>query len=477
MKKLFVILSLSVLFITLTDAHPWKPRYHIIVDTDGGIDDMKALSMLLASPDVHVLAVTVSSGVLDNRSAYIKVKSLLDSYYHNGIPVGINRSGVNNATVKFKPPDFKWGNESVTDPASAPEAVKVISEILKYEDSKLSLVCLGGLSTAAKALKEIPEFRSGVKDIIWSCEGIGKTDGFNYSIDRPSAEYILKSGINVDAVSTGSGDQVQYSEDFITRLKDINTPYAAKISEFLGSPFAKSHKFSFLISDELIPLFMHFPSFFSLSQNGSVNEVNVLKTDSLKYGIYKILKREAVKKNQVINELPSDPSFYFDDIAPYVTSIINRYGEEEWQAGVLANELHRHLGVYAIIGVKMGIRIREYFNVGVDEFEAVSHAGSTPPLSCMNDGIQVSTGATPGHGLLKVNNDNPLPKVEFRHLNHKIAVSLKPDINSKISGELKEINFIYGLDSDIYWELVRKNAIKYWRDLDRHDIFIIEEIE
>jgi bifunctional ADP-heptose synthase (sugar kinase/adenylyltransferase) len=33
-----------------------------------------------------------------------------------------------------------------------------------------------------------------------------------------------------------------------------------------------------------------------------------------------------------------------------------------------------------------------------------------------------------------------------------------------------------GIDSNIYWELVRKNSIKYWRDLDRHDIFIIEEI-
>ena len=53
---------------------------------------------------------------------------------------------------------------------------------------------------------------------------------------------------------------------------------------------------------------------------------------------------------------------------------------------------------------------------------------------------------------------------------------MKPEIAEKISSELKEINFIYGLDSNIYWELVRKNSIKYWLDLDRHEIFIIEEI-
>jgi hypothetical protein len=56
-------------------------------------------------------------------------------------------------------------------------------------------------------------------------------------------------------------------------------------------------------------------------------------------------------------------------------------------------------------------------------------------------------------------------------------VTLKPEIAQKISDELKEINFIYGLDSNIYWELVRKSAIRYWRDLDRHQIFNIEEIK
>ncbi|TFG88632.1 MAG: nucleoside hydrolase, partial [Candidatus Atribacteria bacterium] len=124
-----------------------------------------------------------------------------------------------------------------------------------------------------------------------------------------------------------------------------------------------------------------------------------------------------------------------------------------------------------------GIRAREYFNTGVDEFKAVSSAGSIPPLSCMNDGIQVSTGATPGHGLLTVKNDSqPKPSVEFTYMNRKIRLTLKPELTEKISSELKEINFIYGLDSNIYWELVRKNSIKYWLDLDRHEIFIIEEI-
>jgi len=62
-------------------------------------------------------------------------------------------------------------------------------------------------------------------------------------------------------------------------------------------------------------------------------------------------------------------------------------------------------------------------------------------------------------------------------MNRKIRLTLKPQIAEKISSDLKEINFVNGLDGNIYWELVRKNSIKYWRDLDRHDIFMIEIIE
>jgi pyrimidine-specific ribonucleoside hydrolase len=95
----------------------------------------------------------------------------------------------------------------------------------------------------------------------------------------------------------------------------------------------------------------------------------------------------------------------------------------------------------------------------------------------MNDGIQVSTGATPGHGLLFVNNEPPLSaSVDFTYLNRVIRISLKPELEKQISAELREINFIYGLDSNIYWELVRQKTLKYWLEFDRHEIFNIEEL-
>jgi pyrimidine-specific ribonucleoside hydrolase len=333
------------------------------------------------------------------------------------------------------------------------------------------------MTTAFTASRQVPMFKKQVKEILWSADGITDIKSFNYNIDKSSATKILHGDIPVKVIRK-TDNEIFYDEAFLKELMGVNTVYGKKISGFLSSDIARSHNFSFSAIDELVSLYLQFPQSFKTDTIGKNMECLPSDKSQLYEDALKMLKGETVAKNQVIKDLPVDPSFYFDDIKPSVNEIINKYGIDEWTSGVLANELHRHLGVFAIIGVKMGIRAREYFDTGVDEFTAISFAGSTPPLSCMNDGVQVSTGATPGHGLLTVRNDTTLSaSVEFKYLNRKIRLTLKPEIAEKISSELKEINFVYGLDSNIYWELVRKNTIKYWRDLDRHEIFVIEEIQ
>jgi pyrimidine-specific ribonucleoside hydrolase len=316
-----------------------------------------------------------------------------------------------------------------------------------------------------------------VKQIVWSAPGESYKDGFNYKTDPKAADNVLKSGMDLKLVN-GFGEEVFFTDSLLTLIAKINTVYATQITGFFNTENAKSHKYSYSGNDEMVALYLHFPQMFQTRSYSKISFCNPSDKAELRNATLKILAGETVAKNQVIKELPVDPSFYFPDIEPSVASIVKKYGTDEWISGVIANELHRHLGVFAIVGVKMGIRAREYFNTGVDEFSAVSYAGSTPPLSCMNDGIQVSTGATAGHGLLTVMNEIPsIPSVEFTYLNRKIRITLKPEITEKISNELKEINYVYGLDSNIYWELVRKNSIKYWLNLDRHEIFTIEIIQ
>jgi pyrimidine-specific ribonucleoside hydrolase len=194
--------------------------------------------------------------------------------------------------------------------------------------------------------------------------------------------------------------------------------------------------------------------------------------------IIEVLSNQRDTECQIFSSFPYDPALFATDISPYVAEIVERHGKSEWRAGVLTNELHGHLGIYAIIGVKMGIRAREYFNIGFDDMAVLSFAGQKPPLSCLNDGLQASTGATLGHGLIKVSDDpQSKPEAVFALKNRKIRISLEKETAEMVRAAISKGIDLYGNLTEPYWSYIRQQAIKFWLELDRHKIFVIEDIK
>ena len=474
MKRLLQIALLVLIGGTMA-AHPWKPTHYVIIDTDGGIDDMRAISLLLASPDVRVMGIVTSGGALTAERAWIKVRSMLNAFHHEGLPVAINRGIGPRARNLPVPAAMIYGDETGLDPSAAEGHIELISRLLEHEPTKISFIALGSLNTAYSAWTTIPAFRGQVKQVVWSSNSLSELSGFNYELDTDAAGNLLTSDLPVRVIGAARG--LFYDDLLLGKLQSCPNRYGRMAGSTFGSA-AASHDFVFRATDEMAALWLQFPDLFEAegSENRSFHQPAAASPLAENY--MKMMRGETVERNQVIRAIPTDPAFYFEDLQPYVTEIIERHGIDEWTSGVLGNELHRHLGVYAIIGVKMGIRAREYFNTGVDEFFMTAYAGKQQPLSCMIDGLMVSTGSTPGHALLEViDGESPTPSALFRYKDTAIRLTLKPEISAKIASELKEYNFVYGLDSNIYWELVRKSAIRYWRDFNRHDIFIIEEVK
>lgn len=471
MKK--ILLSILILTFALPAllAHPWKPAHYIIIDTDGGMDDFRAISMLLASPDVRVLGITVTPGALAGTNAYNQVQSMLKSYYHNGLLVGLNDA------PEIKPANFpmavkfQWGSRELTDekPVAATEILKYI-----YQNSTdpIYFVCLGSLNIVDKASKVIPQFNSRTASILWSCSDFSVNESFNYSLDKEAYKKVSKLKIPVLIVNGKSIRQEIFNDTLVQQLGGLNIPYANEINRSLQT----EHK---MIYDEAVPLWLHFPKYFETTVNGQVvlTSINAsISDEELQKAVVQITAGETINMNQVIN-FSWRKEDYFQDIQPIMDSTVKKYGKAEWEAEIMANELHRHLGVFAIVGAKMGIRAKEYFGAGIDEITVNSYAGSIPPFSCMNDGLQVSTGATVGHGLIKVSPDTTVrPVADFTYMGRTIRVTLKPEFGKKIASEVKELNTVYGLNSNIYWELIRRLAIKYWANFDRHEVFTIEEV-
>lgn len=170
--------------------------------------------------------------------------------------------------------------------------------------------------------------------------------------------------------------------------------------------------------------------------------------------------------------LPQD--LYEDDVALIAGDCIRRFGEKEWRAVILTGEIHGHLGIYSTLGAKMGLFAMDLFKEQgyTEDISVVSFAGSVPPVSCLNDGLQVSTGASMGHGLFAVSAEKEEPSVRamFTCGGRTLDIRLKPEYEALIKADITEGVALYG-HSAPYWDHVRRLALRYWHDWDRTLIF------
>ncbi len=449
-------------------SHPWKPANYVIVDTDCGIDDLRAIILMLASPDIRVLAITVSSGVVDAETGYRKVKSLLKKFHHEGIPVGIFQHTSIQPEQCEQAINFSWG-PGYEETGNIPAADEVIEYVFSNTNEKVTMICLGSLGLAAACHSGIKEYTRKIKSIIWSLNVNAGDDAFNFRLDKVSFNKISGNSVPLTIINNDPEDEV-YTENLISSIREVPNDYSKSYALSLEN--LEQHC---LFSDEQVVMWLHFPGLYSRQQDGHKDIYRFDTSNGFpaaEEAMLNILRGNTINRNQVIKSLPTDTSGYFDDIQPIYTATVEKFGREEWTACVMANEMHGHLGVYAVIGVKMGMRARDYFGAGVDELKVVSSAGLTPPFSCMNDGLQLSTGATLGHGLIEVDLSAEVsPIAVFEYMGRKVKVFLKDSCRKKIESEIQELSMIHGLDSNIYWELVRKAAIRYWSTWDRHEIF------
>ena len=143
----------------------------------------------------------------------------------------------------------------------------------------------------------------------------------------------------------------------------------------------------------------------------------------------------------------------------------------------------------------------------MENLKVLSFAGTRPPISCFNDGLQISTGATLGHGSIKIAKSCSLSKgckecadceeliecaesrecadarveaiFRFRAIcgteakEMQLRVWLKEELMQQIAGDIANAVKQYGHTPD-YWLQVRRLALDYWQQWNRAEIFETE---
>ncbi len=484
MKEVAVFLLFVFLTVNArTQPLPVKLKHTVIIDTDCAIDDMRAISLLLSRPEITIEAILLSDGSLPPAEGLKKVRSLLHAFHRDSIPIA---SG--NMLKEVNPPwrgfnrQISWGNENSNRTADL-QAVDCLNEKLTKTKERIILVCMGPLTNVANLINADKTHLSKIERVIWYNESVKPLQGFNYECDTAGANLVFQSGIRIDVISNLHKEQAFFDSTLVAVSKESDTPLAAVLNYVYSQPpvAEKLKQNHFRLCDDLAAIYITNPELFDI--NTMLPQIKTRYTQD--YHVQGV--REAIsdmisgayvsEHNVVFNRFPDKREMFNYDIRPIMDSAIARYGYDEWKANVMTDEFHGHLGVFSIVGAKMGIKARELFGVGPDMLNVVSYAGSRPPYSCLNDGIQVSTGATLGMGLIKLAGDSiRRPSAVFTYKDRSIRISLKKEYLEKVNSDINEGIVKFGLMDDGYWKLIRRNALEYWLTWDRNKIFDIEEI-
>lgn len=486
MKRINRYLIVILLLIPgLIGAHDYKVP--LIIDTDMGIDDIRALLMLFNQNMADIRLMVTSDGCTAPREGIQRARILAELLNRPSPPMAAGRV----LSGKVAPPwrafnqrlyPFNRSRKSA-DPDRLNASRKIIF-LLARENQKVVYLCLGPLTNLAEAIHDAPEIKQKISRVIYyGSHPQSRDPGWNTKRDVVSARRVFDSQLPLYCLQLPRGTLI-LDKALIAQVSALSTP-AARIYQTLHDQpevIKRINQSHFGIWDELCVIYMSDPSLFSFKPvKPHIHELSHYHTGRVK-ALYLKMFEPALdfhvhkRPTVVLNQFPRLPGSFQKDLADYVVSIINAHGLEEWKACVLTNEFHRHLGIYSIIGAKMGIRAREILQAPLDALRVISFAGQKPPLSCLNDGLQVSTGASLGRGTitLRVGSES-LAGAEFKTRERSIVLRLKKKYLEQIRRDIQSAIQTFGNLTKAYFARIRHLSIRYWLQFSRQDLFELEQ--
>ncbi len=113
-------------------------------------------------------------------------------------------------------------------------------------------------------------------------------------------------------------------------------------------------------------------------------------------------------------------------------------------------EFHGHLGPFLVLGIRMGLlALKALGSSGHKNIDARVKTGTTPPVSCLVDGIQISTGCTMGKGNI-VTEDLGRAEATFSADGKSLTLRVRDQVVEEIkSGKYSSLE-------DFSWEMSRR---------------------
>lgn len=164
------VAALSAATLDAASAATTGPRLKVLLDTDIGtdIDDAWALGLLMVSPQVELVGVTISDGDTAAR-AKVAVK-LLHAGGRGTVPVAVGRATPPPDSVDYQ---FTWAEDFTAVSPVAQSAAEFIVATLRQHPGEVTLLAVGPLQNLADALRIEPNLGSLARRVVLMSGSIG----------------------------------------------------------------------------------------------------------------------------------------------------------------------------------------------------------------------------------------------------------------------------------------------------------------
>lgn len=219
------------------------PAMRVILDTDPGIDDSLAILLALASPELKLEAVTVTSGNCSTAQGVVNALSVLELAGANQVPVapGVDVPLVQPLlTAPETHGDTGLGYARLPPPRQEPanqHAVDLLIERIMAAPGEITLVAVAPLTNLAVAIRREPGIVTAVRQVI-IMGGAFRHEGnttplaeFNVYVDPHAAYIVYHSGLPITLVPLDVTYQCVLTPTDVDRLLAIDSPITRFIAD------------------------------------------------------------------------------------------------------------------------------------------------------------------------------------------------------------------------------------------------------
>ncbi len=207
----------------------------LFLDTDIGtdVDDALALSFVLNSPEIELLAVTLVSTEVKLRSRL--AAKILKVWGRGDIPVAAGRADTFDGRTVFANPVNQQAVLTAADPVPPGNAIDLMVEAIQSHPGEVTLVSIGQLTNVAAAFNQAPGLTEQVQRLVMMAGAVEHERKIEYNVrcDPAAAAYVFDLPVEKILIPLDVTTRCKYREQHHTELSNAGTECAALIWQMI----------------------------------------------------------------------------------------------------------------------------------------------------------------------------------------------------------------------------------------------------